>query len=126
MIEQNARNLLAKLPTGVDIVAAAKTRSANEVREAIDGGVGIVGHNYVQEAQVMIGQLGRAASADLAAGVQGVHVGQMAVAVLRVVLVFQPFLELAETADPVGWDALARLRKRVAEFDIDIQNPYRN
>jgi pyridoxal phosphate enzyme (YggS family) len=58
VIEQNARNLLDKLPPGVTIVAAAKTRSVDEVREAIAGGVRIIGHNYVQEAQIMIEQLG--------------------------------------------------------------------
>ena len=62
MIEQNRRNLLDKLPTRVDIVAAAKTRSIAEVREAIDAGFGIIGHNYVQEAQAMIEQLGRDAA----------------------------------------------------------------
>ena len=59
MIEQNARNLLDRLPTSVTIVAAAKTRSVDEVRQAIAGGVRVIGENYVQEAQAMIEQLGR-------------------------------------------------------------------
>ncbi len=58
MIEQNIRDLLHRIPTGISIVAAAKTRSIAEVHAAIDAGVRIVGHNYVQEAQTMIGQLG--------------------------------------------------------------------
>ena len=62
MIKQNARNLLDKLPAGVDIVATAKIRSIDEVRESIEAGIGIIGHNYVQEAQVMIKQLGHDAA----------------------------------------------------------------
>ncbi len=62
MIEQNARNLLDRLPPGVTLVAAAKTRSVDAVREAIEAGVCVIGHNYVQEAQAMIEQLGRDAA----------------------------------------------------------------
>ena len=58
MIEERLRRLLTGIPKGVTVVAAAKTRSPEEVRAAIDAGVRIVGHNYVQEAQAMIGQLG--------------------------------------------------------------------
>lgn len=58
MIEQNIRDLLHRIPTGISIIAAAKTRSIAEVRAAIDAGIGIIGHNYVQEAQAMIEQLG--------------------------------------------------------------------
>ncbi|MFC2079631.1 YggS family pyridoxal phosphate-dependent enzyme [Candidatus Bipolaricaulota bacterium] len=54
MIEQNARNLLDRLPISVTIVAAAKTRSVDEVREAIAGGVHVIGENYVQEARAHI------------------------------------------------------------------------
>jgi len=62
MIEERVRLLLSEIPANVTVVAAAKTRSANEVRETIDAGVRIVGHNYVQEAQAMIGQLGAGAA----------------------------------------------------------------
>ena len=41
------------------LVAAAKTRTTEEVKAAIDGGVTHVGHNYVQEAEKIIGALGR-------------------------------------------------------------------
>ena len=58
MIEQNISDLLHRIPTGISIVAAAKTRSIAEVRAAIEAGIGIIGHNYVQEAQAMIEQLG--------------------------------------------------------------------
>jgi len=51
MIEQNAKKLLDELPPGVELVAAAKTRTPEEIQEAIDAGVNIIGQNYVQEAQ---------------------------------------------------------------------------
>lgn len=43
--------LLAELPPGVQLVGAAKTRSPDEILEAIDAGLEIVGENYVQEAE---------------------------------------------------------------------------
>ena len=58
-IEERVRQTLVELPNGVELVAAAKTRSPEEVRSALAGGVRIVGQNYVQEAQAAIGALGR-------------------------------------------------------------------
>jgi hypothetical protein len=51
MIKENVRKLLDELPPGVKLVAAAKTRTPDEIQEAIDAGVNIIGQNYVQEAQ---------------------------------------------------------------------------
>lgn len=50
MIAANVKAVLAELPPGVELVAAAKTRSAAEILEAVDAGVQIIGENYVQEA----------------------------------------------------------------------------
>jgi pyridoxal phosphate enzyme (YggS family) len=50
-IAENVRQILRELPTGVRLVAAAKTRQPGEIREAVDAGINIVGENYVQEAQ---------------------------------------------------------------------------
>ena len=50
-IKQNAARLLRELPEGVELVAAAKGRSPEEVVEAVGAGVKIVGENYVQEAE---------------------------------------------------------------------------
>ncbi len=50
-IKQNVRSLLEELPTGVELVAAAKTREPQEILEAIEGGARIIGENYVQEAE---------------------------------------------------------------------------
>ncbi|MGD8538400.1 MAG: YggS family pyridoxal phosphate-dependent enzyme [Candidatus Aminicenantes bacterium] len=60
-IEQNVKKLLDELPRGVDLVAAAKTRTPEEIREAIDAGVNIIGQNYVQEAQAAFRVIGESA-----------------------------------------------------------------
>ena len=53
-IERAVRHILQTLPAGVMLVAASKSRSAEEVRAAIRAGVTCVGHNYVQEAEAMV------------------------------------------------------------------------
>ncbi len=51
MIKQNVSQILSELPDGVQLVAAAKARQPEEVLEAVESGVEIVGENYVQEAE---------------------------------------------------------------------------
>jgi PLP dependent protein len=51
MIKVNIKKILDELPEGVQLVAAAKTRTSEEIREAIDAGLEIIGQNYVQEAE---------------------------------------------------------------------------
>lgn len=51
MIKENVRKILEELPGNVELVAAAKTRTVEEIEEAIDAGVKIIGENYVQEAE---------------------------------------------------------------------------
>lgn len=51
MIKENVKSILSELPQGVELVGAAKTRTPEEVLEAIDAGLKIVGENYVQEAE---------------------------------------------------------------------------
>lgn len=50
MIAANVKAILSELPPGVELVAAAKSRTASEILQALDAGVGIIGENYVQEA----------------------------------------------------------------------------
>jgi pyridoxal phosphate enzyme (YggS family) len=50
MIEENVKKILQELPPGVALMAAAKTRTPDEIRRAAQAGVKIVGENYVQEA----------------------------------------------------------------------------
>jgi len=44
---------MAPLPKGVLLVGAAKMRSPDEARAAIEAGLQAIGHNYVQQAEVM-------------------------------------------------------------------------
>jgi len=50
-IKQNVNQILNELPDGVQLVAAAKTRKPEEILEAIEAGVKIIGENYVQETE---------------------------------------------------------------------------
>jgi hypothetical protein len=59
MIKQNAMKILNELPKGVKLVAAAKTRTPEEILEAIDAGIKIIGENYVQETQRAFDVIGR-------------------------------------------------------------------
>ena len=60
-IAANVRAILAELPAGVELVAAAKTRTAPEILEAVEAGVPIIGENYVQEAADVFPAVGRRA-----------------------------------------------------------------
>ena len=59
MIAENVKALLSELAKSVELVAAAKTRVPEEIIEAVEAGVRIVGHNYVQEAARSIAAVGR-------------------------------------------------------------------
>ncbi len=50
MIKENVKRILEELPPGVQLVGAAKGRMSPEILEAIEGGLEIVGENYLQEA----------------------------------------------------------------------------
>jgi hypothetical protein len=54
LVMRNAERLLKELPPNVTLLAAAKTRTVEEVQAAYDAGIRFFGHNYVQEAQAMI------------------------------------------------------------------------
>jgi len=54
-IRENVQQLLNELPGGVELVAAAKDRAAEEVLQAVEAGVKIIGENYVQEAEKIYG-----------------------------------------------------------------------
>ena len=58
-ITDNVRALLAELPPGVELVAAAKSRPSAEILEAVEAGIRIVGENYVQEAQAVFAAVGK-------------------------------------------------------------------
>ncbi len=58
-IRENVRHLLSQLPDDVILLAATKSRSVDEIREAIDAGIRVIGENYVQEAAKKYEVLGK-------------------------------------------------------------------
>ena len=50
MIRENVKKILEELPEGIHLVGAAKSRSPEEISEAVEAGIKIIGENYVQEA----------------------------------------------------------------------------
>lgn len=58
MIKENIQKIFNELPDGVSLVAAAKTRTPDEVIEAIGAGLEIIGENYVQEAEIAFKVIG--------------------------------------------------------------------
>ena len=57
-IYNSVNEILTELPEDVILVAAAKTRTLEEVRAVIEAGVTHIGYNYVQEALPIIYELG--------------------------------------------------------------------
>lgn len=60
-ITDNIKQILAEIPPGVEVVAAAKTRTAPEILEAIEAGIRIIGENYLQEAEAAFRDIGHKA-----------------------------------------------------------------
>ena len=62
MIEENVKQILAKLPPGVTLVGAAKTRTPDEILRAIAAGITVIGENYIQEAREAFAAVGKKAT----------------------------------------------------------------
>lgn len=60
MIRENVKRILDGLPEGVELIGVAKTRSLEEIREAVDAGIRNIGENYVQEAERAYQKIGQA------------------------------------------------------------------
>jgi PLP dependent protein len=56
-IKENYQKIRSEVPSNVRIVAAAKTRTTEEVEELVEAGITDIGENYVQEAEDMIKSL---------------------------------------------------------------------
>jgi len=61
MIKENIQKILAELPSEVELAAAAKGRTPEEILEAIDAGVKIIGENYIREAKKVYQVVGKKA-----------------------------------------------------------------
>jgi pyridoxal phosphate enzyme (YggS family) len=60
-IAQSYKRIRQEVPDNVTIVLAAKTRTAQEIEQAIDAGATDIGENYVQEAGKIYSDLGKKA-----------------------------------------------------------------
>ncbi|RKX66477.1 YggS family pyridoxal phosphate-dependent enzyme [candidate division TA06 bacterium] len=60
-IRENVERILNEIPDYVRLEIAAKTRSAEEIREAIDAGVHIIGENYIKDVKKVYPLLGKIA-----------------------------------------------------------------
>lgn len=58
-IRENVQLLLKTLPPGVELMAVIKMRTPEEVLEAIEAGVQLIGGNYVQETALILEKIGR-------------------------------------------------------------------
>ncbi|HEY95466.1 MAG TPA: YggS family pyridoxal phosphate-dependent enzyme [Dehalococcoidia bacterium] len=57
-ITENVKRILAELTEGVELVAAVKSRRPDEILEAVEAGVKILGENYLQEAEIAYETIG--------------------------------------------------------------------
>jgi len=57
LVKRNSERILKEIPQNVTLLAAAKTRTIEEVKAAFEAGIRHFGHNYVQEARMMAPEL---------------------------------------------------------------------
>ena len=50
-IKENVKSFLDELPKGVLLVAATKSRTPEEILQAVDAGLQVIGENYAQDAE---------------------------------------------------------------------------
>jgi len=103
-IRDNVLSLLKEIPENVTVVAAAKTRTPQEILEAIDAGIKVIGENYVQEAEKAFSEVGRRAKWHFIGHLQKNKVK-------KAVQIF----DLIETVDSV--DLAIEIDKRCAMID---------
>ncbi len=60
-IKNNVREILKELPEEAQLVAAAKKRKPDEILEAIEAGIKIIGENYIKEAKKAYKAIGKKA-----------------------------------------------------------------
>jgi PLP dependent protein len=58
-IKERVGKILREIPENVQLLAATKTRSAEEVLEAVDAGIETIGENYLQEAEKKFPAIGK-------------------------------------------------------------------
>ncbi len=100
-IQQRIINIKKNIPNHVILEAAAKTRSVDEALAVIDGGISVLGYNYVQEAEAIKRQIDRNVKWHMIGHLQSNKVKKAA-----------PIFDMIETVDSVK---LARLINKECE-----------
>lgn len=57
-IRKNVAEILSQLPQGVGLVVVAKSRTPEEIQQAVEAGANCIGENYVQEAEKAYAAIG--------------------------------------------------------------------
>jgi len=70
MIKENVQKIFRELPEGVELEAACKSRTPEEILDAVDAGIKIIGQNYVQEAERSFKLIGNKARWHFIGGLQ--------------------------------------------------------
>lgn len=104
LIKDNVLRILGELPQNIQLVAAAKTRAPDEILEAVESGVEIIGENYVQEAERAYAVVGNKAKWHFIGHLQRNKV-KMAVRIF----------DMIETVDSV--EIAAEIDKRCSQID---------
>ena len=107
-ISENVKSILREIPEGIEVVAAAKTRTAEEILEAIEAGISKIGENYVQEAVTVYESVGKRAQWHFIGHLQSNKVVQVV-----------PIFDMIETVDTLK---LARKIDKYAEFNNKIMS----
>ena len=113
MIKENTRKILAEVPAGIQVVAATKLRKVEEIKQAIEAGIRIVGENYVQEAEDKFRVIGRV--------VQWHFIGHLQKnKVKRAVEIFDMIQTLDSFKIAQEIDKVCRLRNKVMPVLIEV------
>lgn len=103
-IAENYRHIRQTIPDHVTLVAAGKTRTSAEIIQAIEAGITVIGHNYVQEGEKMVAELGDRARWHLIGHLQK-NKAKKAV----------PVFDMIETVD--SWELAEVIERRCALLD---------
>jgi len=114
-ITENVKRLLSEVPEGVEVVAAAKTRTADEILEVLDAGISNIGENYVQEAVAVHEIVGGKAQWHFIGHLQSNKVVQVV-----------PIFDMIETVDSVKLarkiDKYAKLNNKIMSILIEVNS----
>jgi len=115
LISENVKRILSELPESVEVVAAAKTRTTDEILEAIEAGISKIGENYVQEAVAVHETVGKKAQWHFIGHLQSNKVVQVV-----------PIVDMIETVDSVKLarkiDKYAAINNKIMSILIEVNS----